>query len=716
MRRVSSRQRLVSWDAFDADVIFSSDNESSAGEEEETGGASSILEYATAREASFRSVMDVEESDDAHAFGPATASPQSGNGGGTVVSNDDRNANTAVNVRRKRDRNAFRDALGRTNKASVGRPTATTNAATSARAVPSLIPSYSWEIAGSASHVSSLTSPSSVSSLESMSTTASDSDFPPTAWTFDDLMGDVHLAVISFLDLSSIRNMMAVNHRYRQLMLTEDASTSIWMEHCQRRWHLSKSRAAAPTLVDSYHIPVAASLGGSLQEEPQRASPHVNLPLLLSMTPDDLPTAVDDGLAKSRGSVRHWRMREQQAGPHSTASSASSNSQILFYNDEATGRPLVRYNGVVGSGDRCIRSNHCLPRPTQQKEEPTNGRRRGGWAGSLGSAVQGDHFDGHNRQLQRCNRLYDMFSLGANRLVGRGGGARTSSSSSSSGTSSPSQRRPWKPFVMPFVDSSNNNNKEAINVTPRLVAYYEVSILGKPEEGNEEDVDDRDGPMHAAIPGTASRTNDCVAVGVATESFPVHSRMPGWDLQSFGYHGDDGGIFHSSGGMVKQYGPTFGAGDTVGCGVDYVERGIFYTLNGKFLGYAWTGVAEELLANDLFPVVGLDTNCPLHLNFGTNGGGAFQFDLASFLMKHEKIVAPLYRLSPLDEGDDGALGSSRHSSSSRSKDNDSSRSNGSRRGLFPRGMSASSGVSSSKNSSSSRRSRHLSRRGAYDRT
>jgi SPRY domain len=154
--------------------------------------------------------------------------------------------------------------------------------------------------------------------------------------------------------------------------------------------------------------------------------------------------------------------------------------------------------------------------------------------------------------------------------------------------------------------------------------------------------------------------------------------------------------------MVKRYGPTFSAGDTIGCGVDYVERGIFYTLNGTFLGYAWKGIDDEFLTNDLFPVVGLDTNCPLHLNFGTDGGEAFQFDLASFLMDHKNVIAPLYRLPSSDDGCDGG---SAVSGPSRS------RSNGSHPGLFKRQLSTASVASSTP----SRRRRHFGRRGAADR-
>jgi hypothetical protein len=49
--------------------------------------------------------------------------------------------------------------------------------------------------------------------------------------------------------------------------------------------------------------------------------------------------------------------------------------------------------------------------------------------------------------------------------------------------------------------------------------------------------------------------------------------MPGWDANSFGYHSDDGGIFRNNGDMVREFGPKWGEGDTVGCGIYYAEGG-----------------------------------------------------------------------------------------------------------------------------------------------
>jgi len=122
--------------------------------------------------------------------------------------------------------------------------------------------------------------------------------------------------------------------------------------------------------------------------------------------------------------------------------------------------------------------------------------------------------------------------------------------------------------------------------------------------------------------------------------------MPGWDSFSYGYHGDDGGIFHAKGEMLRVYGPKYTVGDTVGCGVNYSNGGIFFTLNGDFLGYAWQN--EEIVLRSgrrrdgddhdssslraksgLYPTVGVDSSNPIACNFGNER--SFMFDFAQFV-------------------------------------------------------------------------------------
>ena len=47
-------------------------------------------------------------------------------------------------------------------------------------------------------------------------------------------------------------------------------------------------------------------------------------------------------------------------------------------------------------------------------------------------------------------------------------------------------------------------------------------------------------------------------VGFCTAEMNM-DRLPGWEPQSYGYHGDDGNAFRSDG-KGRRYGPTFGTG------------------------------------------------------------------------------------------------------------------------------------------------------------
>ena len=73
-----------------------------------------------------------------------------------------------------------------------------------------------------------------------------------------------------------------------------------------------------------------------------------------------------------------------------------------------------------------------------------------------------------------------------------------------------------------------------------------------------------------------------IGIGFSTRTVSLQ-RAPGWEPESWGYHGDDGHCF-SAQNVGKPYGPKFGPGDTVGCLVNFRQGHAMFTKNGELLG------------------------------------------------------------------------------------------------------------------------------------
>ena len=203
-------------------------------------------------------------------------------------------------------------------------------------------------------------------------------------------------------------------------------------------------------------------------------------------------------------------------------------------------------------------------------------------------------------------------------------------------------------FCTPFAVRLTEENEisKRYYLLPRFVAYYEVIVSKK----SEYTTDDRNIRSTRDVNNSA----ECVAVGLARKGFTSQKRLPGWDDDSYGYHSDDGAIFHGRGRQLATFGPSFGAGDIVGCGLDYSDFTIFFTLNGHFLGTAFT--LDRLLMEgvdtdtdiggggsvtggiDLYPTVGIDAAASVLFNFGRE---PFAFDLVRYCAKREREVAML---------------------------------------------------------------------------
>ena len=132
------------------------------------------------------------------------------------------------------------------------------------------------------------------------------------------------------------------------------------------------------------------------------------------------------------------------------------------------------------------------------------------------------------------------------------------------------------------------------------------------------------GPLKPTLTSTSTRPNSSLSVfssnsssssqdsqlqisciGIACAVFPLRKRRPGFDRNSFGYHGD-GKIYHGNRNSI-QCAPSFGSGDTVGCGIIYPPLGkhhgkLFFTKNGNLVAILDIGV-QGLLSLPWFPAV-----------------------------------------------------------------------------------------------------------------
>ncbi|CAI2183053.1 15790_t:CDS:10 [Funneliformis geosporum] len=107
--------------------------------------------------------------------------------------------------------------------------------------------------------------------------------------------------------------------------------------------------------------------------------------------------------------------------------------------------------------------------------------------------------------------------------------------------------------------------------------------------------------------------NTTVTVGLATKPYPLF-RLPGWNRQSVAYFSDSGFKYYNSPFNGKTYGPQFQQGDVVGVGYRPRTGTVFFTRNGKKLDDAFTGMKMNL-----FPTVGANGPCSVHVNFGQLG-------------------------------------------------------------------------------------------------
>ncbi|XP_953994.1 uncharacterized protein TA07005 [Theileria annulata] len=114
-----------------------------------------------------------------------------------------------------------------------------------------------------------------------------------------------------------------------------------------------------------------------------------------------------------------------------------------------------------------------------------------------------------------------------------------------------------------------------------------------------------------------------IVVGFSYSNYHLN-RHPGSEPNSVGYKSEDGYCMNGTS-KSENYGPSYGKGDVIGCGINYLNQNYFFTKNGSFLGNA-----VNLFHIDNYPTVGLNS-------FGEsvkfNFQGPFKFNIEDYYKK-----------------------------------------------------------------------------------
>ncbi|CAM6061554.1 unnamed protein product [Sphagnum tenellum] len=103
-----------------------------------------------------------------------------------------------------------------------------------------------------------------------------------------------------------------------------------------------------------------------------------------------------------------------------------------------------------------------------------------------------------------------------------------------------------------------------------------------------------------------------ISIGFTGEYF-INYEHPGWESNSYGYHGDDGALYHEPLEADNDFGPKFSTDDIVGAGIDHLKQKIFFTKNGELVGHS---IPNEVRGT-LYPTIGLHSRGEkVEVNFG----------------------------------------------------------------------------------------------------
>ncbi|KAK9270709.1 hypothetical protein L1049_026292 [Liquidambar formosana] len=128
-----------------------------------------------------------------------------------------------------------------------------------------------------------------------------------------------------------------------------------------------------------------------------------------------------------------------------------------------------------------------------------------------------------------------------------------------------------------------------------------------------------------------------ISIGFTNEGFKMR-RQPGWEANSYGYHGDDGLLYRGHG-KGETFGPTYTSGDIVGGGINYASQEFFFTKNGTVVG-----TLNKEVKGPLYPTIAVHSqNEEVSVNFGKQ---PFKFDVKAFeVQERMKLQLTIENLS-----------------------------------------------------------------------
>lgn len=141
------------------------------------------------------------------------------------------------------------------------------------------------------------------------------------------------------------------------------------------------------------------------------------------------------------------------------------------------------------------------------------------------------------------------------------------------------------------------------------VFYYEVKITNATNNSNKSCCD--------------------VSIGFMLASVGTVTKMAGLEIGTYGFNGHEG-TTTSNQTVMRRYNREFGQGDTIGCGVNFATKKVFYTKNGIYLGTAFKDINKPII-----PIISLKSGNAISTNFGMQ---EFLFDIEGYIDQEKRKV------------------------------------------------------------------------------